>query len=90
MGRPASFGVVLQGYFPGSEQNLFKEFIEWRHEVDCEYLLDTFDLALGWFSGKGLSHERACVLAGKLNDIVLSGKYEEQETDRPYNLGFDE
>lgn len=42
------------------------EFVRWRHEVDRGYLRDTFDLALGYFSGKGLAHPVATSLAGQL------------------------
>lgn len=46
---------------------LIGEFEAWRADVDPETLLDTFDLALGWFAGTGRAfgrkHARACELA---------------------------
>jgi len=39
---------------------VMEEFREWRDSVDQEHLLDAFDLALGWFSGRGYSHDAAC------------------------------
>jgi len=35
-------------------------FKRWRDQVDSDHALDTFDLALGWFSGLGFGHEDAC------------------------------
>ena len=52
-----------------------KEFLEdldkfeaWRAEVDCAYALDTFDLALGWFSGRGYSVDDALAAAERVRD----------------------
>ncbi len=39
-------------------------FHAWRDEVDEAHALDTFDLALGYFSGGGLDHDEALRLAG--------------------------
>jgi hypothetical protein len=43
------------------------QFIAWREEVDEEHLLDTFDLALGYFSGAGMDHESALDLCDSLS-----------------------
>lgn len=60
---------------------LIKEFAAWREEVDQDLLLDTFDLALGYFSGKGIEHDRACDLASWLMDHCLSGIDEMKDED---------
>lgn len=40
----------LQGATP---EQIARDFLAWRDDVDCVRLLDTFDLALGYFSGRG-------------------------------------
>lgn len=35
------------------------EFCHWRDQVDQEHVLDRFDLALGWFCGRGYGYEHA-------------------------------
>ena len=42
------------------------DFRRWRREVDSDEQLDTFDLALGWFSGRGVPHDEALRLAEAL------------------------
>ena len=39
------------------------QFLAWRDQVDQDHLLDVFDMALAWFSAKGLLHEDALQLA---------------------------
>ncbi len=45
-----------------------QEFVQWRRDVDSDRMLDTFDLALGWFSGRGYEHSDALDLARKASD----------------------
>ena len=45
------------------------EFRAWREEVDSEYLMYSFDLALGWFTGQGYSHEDSCKAAELIRDM---------------------
>ncbi len=40
-----------------------------RDEVDCDRVLDGFDLALGWLSGRGVDHDIACDLADKWRSL---------------------
>ena len=40
-----------------------ENFLEWREEVDSEKVLDSYDLALAWFSAKGFSHDEAVDIA---------------------------
>ena len=40
-------------------ENFVKGFLTWRHQIDRDAVLSDFDLALGWFSAKGLSHDEA-------------------------------
>lgn len=72
--------------FNAVELALITEFLGFREEVDQEYLLDTFDIALGWFSGKGLLPSRAIDIAGHLNDMTLRASDELEGTDRPLRL----
>lgn len=46
------------------------EFLEWRRDVDSDELLSDFDLALGWFSGKGCSHDEALAAASHVRDVL--------------------
>jgi hypothetical protein len=43
-----------------------EEFVRWRREIDCDFLLDVWDLALGWFSGRGFSHDDAMEMANRM------------------------
>ena len=47
------------------------EFIEWRNTVDSEVVLDQFDLALGWFSGRGYSNEDSIEAAKCIMDRTI-------------------
>lgn len=42
-----------------------RQFRRWREEVDCDHLLDTYDLCLGFLSGAGISHDTATAEAAK-------------------------
>lgn len=46
------------------------EFSAWRREVDSEEILSDFDLALGWFSGKGCTHDEALAAAVFVRDVL--------------------
>ncbi len=92
MGQSPGRAVVPQmllGHFRGSEEQYLREFIAWRDEVDEEYLLDTFDMALAWFAAKGFDHDRCCHLAQKLNDWILSGIHEMEGIDEPARVIFE-
>lgn len=43
-----------------------ERFEKWRRETDEDCLLDTFDLALGWFSALGFDHDSALDVAQRL------------------------
>lgn len=45
-----------------------KKFLAWWKEIDNDALLSDFDLALGWFSGRGWSHDDALKAAGIVRD----------------------
>lgn len=60
---------------------LYENYKPRAEEVDCDLLLSTFDLALGYFSGKGIEHDRACDLARWLMDHSLSGIEEMKDED---------
>lgn len=47
-----------------SELDVVQEFIDWRRDADSEAVLDGFDLALGYLSGRGLPHDAALFWAG--------------------------
>lgn len=55
------------------------DFLEWRAEVDCENLLDIWDLAFGFFSGRGVDHSTAMDLANKARIMSHDGEFDEQE-----------
>lgn len=60
------------------------EFQRWRDDIDELHACDTFDLALGWFSGKGYGHRDSCdtaaILANEsLSDIQNEGQEEKSE-----------
>ena len=40
-------------------EDFMNGFLRWWKEVDCDQSLSDFDLALGWFSAKGCSHDEA-------------------------------
>lgn len=54
---------------PVLDGSLMKEFLAWWHTVDNELCLSDFDLALGWFTGKGLDHNKALEAAEKIRDV---------------------
>jgi len=41
-------------------------FEAWRLDADGDFACDTFDMALGWFAGRGLAHDHALALAARL------------------------
>jgi hypothetical protein len=49
---------------------LMTEFTAWRKEVDCAEILSDFDLALGWFTGKGCTHDEALEAAIYVRDVL--------------------
>lgn len=58
--------LVKKLHHPNGQIELLQEqFIAWREEVDVEHVLDSFDLALGFFSGAGLDHNTAVELAAE-------------------------
>ena len=50
---------------PGKED--YEAFEAWRREVDQDRACDQFDLALGWFSGRGWPHVEALIAARKVS-----------------------
>ena len=48
------------------------EFLAWRREIDCDELLDVFDLALGFYFGRfpNRPHHHACNFADKARTIA--------------------
>lgn len=52
------------------DANLMNEFITWRGMADSDELLSDFDLALGWFSGKGCGHDESLAAATYVRDVL--------------------
>jgi hypothetical protein len=50
-------------------EDFMKGFLCWWHEIDNDAILDEFDLALGWFSAKGCSHDEALRAAEIVQEI---------------------
>ncbi len=55
-----------------SVTDAMKEFLCWRADVDNDGLLDTFDLALGFYYGRfpKRRHQLACDFAAKAREIA--------------------
>jgi len=62
-----------KGLTPGPWRDDVGAFLKWRWEVDQDHCLDTFDLALAWFSGKGHTHDDALMAAEMIRDIGPGG-----------------
>jgi len=68
--NPVLQQILAELIIPYEAENLtdfstwWGEFEAYREGIDEEHVLDEFDLALGWFAGKGLSYDQALQAAG--------------------------
>ena len=62
---------------PRPFEELLPQYVAWRMGVDEDRCLDEFDMALGWFAGKGFSHDEACKAAAHARDYDW-GKEDEE------------
>jgi len=51
--------------------SLITQFVRWREEVDQDAAPNIFDIALAWFSGKGLDHDIAYRIAKEFDEGTL-------------------
>lgn len=65
-----------------SEAQVVRDFLTWRDDVDCENLLDPWDLALGYFSGRGFSIDDALRWAEHSRDGLVHDKLRQLQ-ERP-------
>lgn len=65
-GRDWTLRISEQG--EADWRKLLPEFLAWWEEIDEDRCLSDFDLALGWFSGKGCSHDEALEAAECVRD----------------------
>lgn len=59
---------ITKAVLESLQVNPIKEFVDWRYEVDQDLHLDVFDLALGWFSARGFTHDDALVMAQSVRE----------------------
>ena len=68
---PQLYVEVCKHLKPQSIEELKEEFIDWRFTVDRDCALDVFDLAMGWFASKGLSHDNVLEVAVYMRDKAV-------------------
>jgi hypothetical protein len=56
------------------DEEEIRSFAEWRDDIDQDHLLDVYNLALGWFSGRGWAHTQACEVAAVMQQAEESNK----------------
>jgi hypothetical protein len=59
------------------------EFFSWRKAADCDSYFDVWTLALGWFSGRGHSHEETLRLTTLAASRVARVPQEPAEPQNP-------